>query len=242
MRGRRRAALGLAGLLALTSCALPYVPEAVREAPPLASPEGVTLAPSGLEVAAFLYQSKDQLQGAFPRKWKWLWRSHVAVFRVTLGTHHPGLTDVRLDSGYLALKDGSLYPLTSPGRAFDIAWGRGNPYVAVSSTLYNAAVMLFTVLTLGLGNLVFVLPSPFAQPAPLSEPLGRDLNDQMLHEEVRLSEGAVVSGLLYVALPEQTDLAHLDGATLHLFFEIKQDEGPAAPLPLVVSVPAAPKT
>jgi len=239
---KKKAVAVLAALATLTSCALPYVPEAVPERPPLASPAGVTLEPSGIEVAAFFYQSRDQLKGVFPHKWKWLWRSHVAVIRLTLATHRPGLTEVKLDSGYIALKDGSLYPLTSPGRAFDIAWGRGNPYVAVSSALYNTAVMLFTVLTLGLGNLVFVLPSPFAQPAPMSEPLGRDLNDQMFPQDLRLSAGAVVSGLLYVALPPTADLAHLEGAALHLFLETKKEGEEATPLPLVITLGAGGKT
>lgn len=238
---RCRAAGGIAALFLLQSCALPYVPEANPVTPPAAAKEGVRLEPSGLEVAAFYYQTPEQLAGAFPRKWKWLWRSRVAVFRTGFATSRPGITEVRLEGGYLSLKNGDLYPLTSAGRAFDIAWGRGNPYVALSSTLYNAAVMLFTVLTLGLGNLVFVLPSPFSQPAPASEPLGRDLNDQMLPQSFRLSPGAVVSGLLYVALPTTTDPARLGGATLHLFLEVKgEGDAAASPVPLAVTLPTPP--
>lgn len=72
----------------------------------------------------------------------------------------------------------------------------------------------FTFVTLGIGSVIWVLPTPFSQPAPDTTPFGRDLNYKALTNNISLEPGTFRSGFLFFHLPKDADLADLKGATL----------------------------
>lgn len=75
------------------------------------------------------------------------------------------------------------------------------PYQTVKKTLYYTGLILFTIVTLGLGSMIWVLPSPFAQPLPSQVPFGRDLGYKALADKVTILPRGRISGLLYFNTP-----------------------------------------
>lgn len=231
----RALALSLGTVLSLTACSGPYVDRVTVITPPDRAPDATQIPGTEIKVAALFYNTKDSLKHAFPENSKWLWKAHIALTQVTFESNDERTTQVLLDSGYITI-GGQDYPIISPHQTFDMAWGKGNPLARVEDDAYNTAVMLFTFVTLGVGSLVWVLPSPFEQPAPEATPFSRDINYKALSGNFTLMPGSLRSGLIYVALPESMDLSKLQNAklVLHLVTETPK------PVPHEISIDLPP--
>lgn len=211
----RAISVSLGAALTVAACTPPYDPKVVEIIPPDRAPEATQIPGTEIKVAAQFYDTKDSLKSIFPENSKWLWESHIALTQLTFASKDAHPTQVLLDSGYVSI-DGKFYPIISPREAFDKAWAAGNPLAKIEDDAYNATVVVFTFLTLGLGSIVWVLPSPFEQPAPDATPFSRDVNYKSLSGNFTLQPGSLRNGLVYVALPKTMDIGKLQKAALIL--------------------------
>lgn len=216
-RHRRVLAAGLAGTWLLSACGVTdtYTPQPIAMVPPGEVPNGTAVPGTAIEVAAYVFNNPDALHGVFGHNG--LWRRHVLVVRLDLQSNDKVATDVLIDSAYIGI-NGVQYRAVSAGEAYDIAWQAHQPYAAVAATLVGIGELLFTIVTLGLGDIVYALPSPFAQPKPGDDAFGRDLSNQGLQGNIKLVLGSVRSGYLYFALPQTMDFTKLKNAALVVHF------------------------
>lgn len=236
--GRHRAvAMSLSVALAVAACAPPYKPKVVEIIPPDRAPESTQIPGTDIKVSALFYNTRDSLRRLFPENAKWLWDSHIVLAQLTFASQDAHPTQVLLDSGYADIA-GKFYPIISPHEVFDMAWAAGNPLAKIEDEAYNASVLAFAFLTLGLGSVVWVLPSPFQQPAPDATPFSRDINYKSLSGNFTLQPGSLRTGLVYVAVPESLDIGKLTKAVLVLDLVT---ETPAASVPheIRISLPEA---
>ncbi len=210
---RRMLAAGSA-LLMLAACSESYEPRPIAMPPPDKVPNLAAVPGTGIKVSVLYYNHPETIHEAFPGK-HGLWRGHIAVVQLTVSSEDKNATDVLIDSAYIAYKD-RYYPAISPKETYDVAWPAANPLAPVKEDLFNAAVVGFTVMTLGLGSVIWVLPTPFSQPAPDTTPFGRDLNYKALTNNLSLEPGTFRSGFLFFHLPKDANLADLGGAQLVL--------------------------
>ncbi len=216
-RRRRVLAAGLAGTLLLSACGATdtYTPQPIAMVPPENVPNGTAVPGTAIAVAAYVFNNPDALHGVFGHNG--LWRKHVLVARLDLQSSDKVATDVLIDSAFIGI-NGVQYRAISAGEAYDIAWQAHQPYAAVAATFLGLGELLFTIVTLGLGDIVYALPSPFAQPKPGDDAFGRDLINQGLQGNINLVLGSVRSGYLYFALPQTMDFTKLKNTTLVVHF------------------------
>jgi|BEDMetMinimDraft_2_1075160.scaffolds.fasta_scaffold02565_4 hypothetical protein len=211
----RRRFLALTGAaLTLASCAESYQPRPIAMPPPDKVPNLAAVPGTGIKVSVLYFNHRRTLHDLFPGK-HGLWRGHVAVVQLTVSSEEKNATDVLIDSAYIAYED-HYYPAISPRETYDVAWPAANPLASLKEDLFNVAVIGFTIITLGVGSVIWVLPTPFSQPAPDTTPFGRDLNYKALTNNISLEPGTFRSGFLFFHLPKDADLADLKGAQLVL--------------------------
>lgn len=235
----RITALSLGMIVLLDSCSPPYTPEILPVTRPDQSPDAYQIPDTKIKIAAFFYNQKDSLKKIFPEHSKWFWRAHIATVKVAIAYDGQNINELTFNSGYIT-SSGNVYPIISSHQAYDIAWGTGNPYIRIENDIYNTAILLFTFVTLGVGSLVWVLPSPFDQPAPDATPFGRDINYHALPSKITLQPGSLQAGFLYVALPKAADLDKLHDAQLTLLLTTKTT-GAAVPHEIRINLPEASK-
>ncbi|MGC8528809.1 MAG: hypothetical protein ACP5OP_01230 [Leptospirillia bacterium] len=130
-----------------------------------------------------------------------LWREHVLPILLVVSSSHPGQT-VHIQPNFIFLNYiGKSYRNISPAEAFDISWQANVPYQNIKITLYYTGLILFTIVTLGLGSMIWVLPTPFTQPTPSSSPFGRDLAYKAFPDKADVLPNGKIGGLLYFTLP-----------------------------------------
>lgn len=231
----RATALSLSASLFLTSCAPPYTPKIMALTPADQSSNVAQIPGTSIKLAAFFYNQKEAIERLFPEHSKWFWKGRIAIVKVDVSYSGQTLNQLTFNSGYVT-DGGMIYPIVSANETYDMAWGAGNPYVRFMNDLYNAALLAFSFITLGLGSLVYVLPSPFDQPAPASTVFGRDINYHAMPHTVTLQPGAFYTGLVYIALPDNKPLDKLHDAQLVLLLSTKTT-GAAVPREVTINLP-----
>ncbi len=235
-RRLRAAAVSLSALLALDACAGPYAPKPIEMTPPDQAPDLASIPDTGIRMSTLFYNSEGAVHEEFNGK-HGLWRGHIVMVQVTISSEDKNPTDVLIDSAYVSINN-KYYPAVSPKEVYDVAWPAANPLAPVKEDLFNAAVLGFTVLTLGLGSVIWVLPTPFAQPAPDTTPFGRDLNYKALASNITLQPGTFRSGFLFFHLPQSLDMNKLGGAQMVMHFVTKSPA--ASPHVVTFDLPSAP--
>ena len=130
-----------------------------------------------------------------------LWREHVIPIQVVLKEDGANMeTSLVPHSVFLSVLKKN-YRNISPAEAFDIAWQANVPYQNVKQVLYYTGLILFTIVTLGLGSMIWVLPSPFSQPNPAQTPFGRDLAYKAFPAQAPLYAHGKAGGLFYFHIP-----------------------------------------
>jgi hypothetical protein len=215
----RATALSLSVLFLLNSCGPPYSPKPIEMAPPDSAPDLATVPGTEIRMSALFYNTPGAIHEEFSGK-HGLWRGRVVMVQLTLSSDEKNATDLLIDSAYVSF-GGKYYPAISPKETYDVAWPAANPLSPLKEDLFNAAVVGFTVITLGLGSVIWVLPTPFAQPAPDTTPFGRDLNYKALTSNIALQPGTFRSGFLFFHLPKSVDMTKLAGAQMVLHFVTK---------------------
>jgi hypothetical protein len=215
-RGRPLAA-GLAAAVLLSACGVTdtYTPQPIPMVSPAKVPNGTMIPGTAIAIAAYVFNSPAAVHGIFGHNG--LWRKHVLIVRLDIESNDKVPTDVLIDSAYVSI-NGTQYRAISAGEAYDIAWQAHQPYAAVAATFLGIGELLFTIVTLGLGDIVYALPSPFAQPKPGDDAFSRDLANQGLQGNIRLIIGSVRSGYLYFAMPQTMDFSTLKNAALVVHF------------------------
>lgn len=215
----RIAALSLSALVALAACGAPYAPKPIEMSPPDSAPDLTQIPGTDIKMSVLFYNNRATINDEFSGE-HGLWRGHIVMVQLTVSSDEKNPTDILLDSAYVSINR-KYYPAVSPKEVYDVAWPAANPWAPTKDAIYNASVAVFAVMTLGLGNLIWVLPSPFAQPAPDSTPFGRDLNYKALTNNITLQPGTFRSGFLFFHLPQSVDMTKLDGAQMVLHFLTK---------------------
>ena len=149
-----------------------------------------------------------------------LWREHVIPIQVVVAEDGEDLqAQIVPDSVFLSLlkKD---YRDISPSEAFDIAWQAKVPYQNVKQVLYYTGLILFTIVTLGLGSMIWVLPSPFSQPTPAQSPFGRDLAYKAFPIKTIIYSHGRAGGLFYFNLPFNEKLL----SRTKLLFQVRETD------------------
>ncbi len=234
-RASRITLFSLGALFALTSCGAPYAPKPIEMTPPDSAPDLASIPGTDIKMSGLFYNNRETLHDEFSGE-HGLWRGHVVVTQLTISSNDKNPTDVLIDSAYISFNH-KYYPAISPKEVYDVAWPAANPHAPLKEDLFNAAVVGFTVITLGLGSVIWVLPTPFAQPAPDTTPFGRDLNYKALTNNISLQPGTFRSGFLFFHLPQSVDMTKLDGAQMVLHFVTKTPN--ATPHEIIFNVPPA---
>ncbi|MHB8422362.1 MAG: hypothetical protein ACYDAM_06265 [Leptospirales bacterium] len=218
-------------LFFLTSCGSFYAAKPVPLSLPSQLPTKATLPGTEIQVGIFPYNNPQLIHSLFAHNG--LWRKHIIPLQISLYSTDKRPTDFLIDSAYITI-DGHYYGAIVPDAAFDISWQAKHPYILVEETFYYTALILFTIATLGLGSVIWVLPSPFSQPTPQNDPFGRDLNYKAYKHNVKLQDGSLRGGFLFFSLPPEN--MNLKNAQLVLHFSQKTP----APIDRTVTLPLTP--
>jgi len=237
-RGFRVAASLLNALFFLSACTELYEPQPVATAPLEKTPNVATVPGTNIRMAAAFYNNPHVVHQEFYGD-QGLWRGHIAVIQLTIDSEEPNATDLLLDQAFVYLpQTGKYYPRITAKEAFDVAWPAGHPWAGVKEDVMNVGILLFTIATLGVGSVVWVLPSPFQQPVPESTPFGRYLGYRDMAETITLQPGSFRTGFLFFHLPKSVDMNHLQGAQLIVRLVTKKPE----PAPHLVTFNLPPTT
>ena len=218
----------------LTSCTSFYTAKPAPLTPPAQLQTRATVNDTDIQVGINPYNTPHKIHSLFGRNG--LWRKNILPLQLTLESDDPSTAKFLVDSAYI-ISNGHYYPAVTPNAVYDIAWQAKHPYIVVKETLYYTGLILFTVVTLGLGSVIWVLPTPFTQPSPQDSPFGRDLTYKAFVKNVSLQNGSLRGGFLYFALPKN-DMG-LKNAHLILHFSVKKPKA-AAPVEKTVTIPLAP--
>ena len=215
----------------VSSCTSFYSAKPVPISLPAQLPTKSTLPNTEIQVGIYPYNNPQLIHSLFGHNG--LWRKHILPLQISLLSSDKRPTDFLVDSAYVVV-DGHYYPSIIPNAVFDISWQAKHPYIVVKETLYYTGLILFTVATLGLGSVIWVLPSPFSQPSPQNDPFGRDLNYKAFTKNVKLQDGSLRGGFLYFSLPSED--MNLKNAQIVLHFT---QETPV-PIERTVTLPLTP--
>ncbi len=197
----RLVALSLVYLITLTSCGGSFY---TAQPVPLSPPEQLslhqTLPKTNVVIGIRPYNTPHLIHTLFDHNG--LWRMHLLPLQLSLMSNDLRTTTFLVKSAYIAV-GGHYYPAIVPDEVFDIAWQAKHPYIVVKETFYYAGLILFTMVTLGLGSVIWVLPTPFGEPAPQADPFGRDLTYKSFDKDVTLQSGSLRGGFLYFSLPKK---------------------------------------
>ncbi|MHB1758430.1 MAG: hypothetical protein ACYCT9_13165 [Leptospirillum sp.] len=215
----------------LTSCTSFYTAKPVPLSPPSQLTIHANVPKTNLLVGVRPYNTPHMIHKLFDHNG--LWRMHILPLQMAFMSTDLRPTTFLIRSSYIVV-DGHYYPSIVPNEAFDISWQAKHPYILVKQTFYYTGLILFTLVTLGLGSVIWVLPTPFGEPPPQNDPFGRDLTFKAFDKNVTLQSGALRGGFLYFSLPEKN--MNLKGAQLVLHFSQKSP----APIERTLIIPLKP--
>lgn len=218
----------------LASCTSFYTAKPAPLSPPAQLHVHETVNDTAIQVGINPYNTPHKIHTLFGRNG--LWRKHILPLQVILESDDPATAVFLVDSAYI-ISNSHYYPSVPPNAVYDIAWQAKHPYIMVKETLYYTGLILFTVVTLGLGSVIWVLPTPFTQPSPQDSPFGRDLTYKAFAKNVTLQNGSLRGGFLYFALPKK-DMG-LKNAHLILHFSLKNPKN-KIPVEKTVTIPLSP--
>ena len=187
-----------------------------------------------IQVGIKPYNTPHRIHSLFGRNG--LWRKHILPLQISLESDDPRPAVFLIHSAYI-ISNGKYYPAIIPNAVYDISWQAKHPYVVVKEVLYYTGVFLFTIVTLGLGSLIWVLPTPFGEPSPQDSPFGRDLSYKAYAKDVKLQDGSLRGGFLYFALPRKD--IKLSDAHLVLHFSQNHEKKPGS-VERTVTIPLTP--
>ena len=231
-RPRRLRILSLATVFVftITACTSFYHFRPLSHPDPQSMPLVDKIPGTDLTIGVRTYHTAQAIHGLFGHQG--LWREHVIPIQVVL-KKDGAATEASLvpHSVFLSVLKKN-YRNISPAEAFDIAWQANVPYQNVKKALYYTGLILFTIVTLGLGSMIWVLPSPFSQPTPAQTPFGRDLAYKAFPDKALLYPHGKAGGLLYFQLPFNEKLL----SRTRLLFQIRViDPGKKNP-PRIINV------
>ncbi len=211
---RRPMGVVMAAALMLTSCTS-YVAKPVTLQIPNDGPTTGTVPGTNIKVMATAYDTQQQIHTMFGKHG--LWRGHVLPVKIQIVSTDANEVDFLVDSAYV--KEGDMiYQAIPADEAFDVSWHGANPHARAENDAFNGLVILFTVATLGLGSVIWVLPSPFEIPAPNTNPYGRDLKYKTLTGNVSIVNGTFRGDFMFFALSNKQEMENLSQAQLVLHF------------------------
>ena len=216
------------------SCTSFYTAKPVSLTPPSSIKTRSTVSGTNIQVGVNPYNTPKLIHSLFGRNG--LWRKHILPLQVSLESDDSRPAVFLIHSAYIII-DGQYYPAIVPNAVYDISWQAKHPYVVVKEVFYYTGVFLFTIATLGLGSLIWVLPTPFGQPSPQDSPFGRDLNYKAYTKDVKLQDGSLRGGFLYFALPKND--MKLKDAHLVLHFSQNHEKKPGT-IERTVTIPLTP--
>ena len=198
----------------LASCTSFYHFRPLSNPDPSALPVAKTLPGTGVTLGLRSYHLAQNTHNLFGSHG--LWREHVLPVLLVVASENEGQT-VHVDPSTLLLNYiGKSYRSISPSEAFDIAWQANVPYENIKKTFYYTGLILFTVVTLGLGSMIWVLPTPFSQPSPQSTAFGRDLSYKAFPTKAIVLPHGKIGGLLYFNVPFNEALANRTSLSLQV--------------------------
>ena len=217
----------------LASCTSFYHFRPLSNPDPSALPVAKTLPGTGVTLGLRSYHLAQDTHNLFGSHG--LWREHVLPVLLVVASENEGQT-VHVDPSTLLLNYiGKSYRSISPSEAFDIAWQANVPYENIKKTFYYTGLILFTVVTLGLGSMIWVLPTPFSQPSPQRTAFGRDLSYKAFPTKAIVLPHGKIGGLLYFNVPFNEALA--DRTFLSLQVTVVPDNSKLSKKTYTVSLP-----
>lgn len=197
----------------LSGCASYYTPKPLYLKSPEGLPIHVTVPETNVSVGIIFLDTPRLVHSFFPEEG--LLHKKILPVLVSLSSEDSNIYSATPRSFYFQEGD-KIYEPISPTEAFDIAWQSKHPYIIVKKTLYYTALIIFTIVTLGLGSTIWVLPAPFSQPKPAEDPFGRDLTYKAFPKKMNITPGTTSGGMLYFYMRENSGKPQNAEFVIHL--------------------------
>jgi hypothetical protein len=205
---------GLAlAVLWVSGCTSYYTPRPIFIESPQQMPVHLTVPETKVSVGILLLDTPKLVHFFFSKEG--LLRQNILPVLVSITSKDSNIYSVTPHSFYFE-DSGKVYEPISPAEAFDIAWQSKHPYIVVKKTLFYTALIVFTVVTLGLGSMIWVLPTPFSQPKPPDDPFGRDLIYKSFPKKITIEPGTTSGGMLYFYMHKHLDKLQKEVFLIHL--------------------------
>ena len=203
-------------LFSISACASFYHFSPLSHPDPEKLPIVVKIPGSGLTVGLRSYHTAQDIHELFGHSG--LWREHILPILLVVKESNSNFSAQILEHSTSLSLLNLYYRSIPPSQAFDIAWQANVPYIDVKQVLYYTGLIIFTIVTLGLGSMIWVLPSPFSQPTPQSDPFGRDLSYKAYPINAVIHPDEKLGGLLYFNFPIEEGFLNRTS----LFFQVQE--------------------
>ncbi len=187
---------GALSLLAvwLSGCASYYTPKTLYLEKPSLLPIHVQVPDTQVSVGIVFLDSPKLIHFFFTRKG--LVRQDILPVLISIDSKDQKIYSATPRSFYFEA-DGRIYKPIRPEEVFDIAWQSQHPYIVVKKAVYYSSLVIFTILTAGLASVIWVLPTPFTQPTPATDPFGRDLTYKSFPKKALIQPGVMTGGMIF---------------------------------------------
>ncbi len=184
----------------LSGCASYYTPKPLYLEEPSLLPIHVQVPNTQVSVGIVFLDSPKLVHFFFTREG--LIRQDILPVLISIDSKDKKIYSATPRSFYFET-DGRAYKPISPEEVFDVAWQSKHPYILIKKTLYYTALTVFTIVTLGLGSMIWVLPTPFKQPSPADDPFGRDLTYKSFPKKVLIKPGVMTGGIIFFHMTDK---------------------------------------
>ncbi len=197
----------------LSSCASYYTPKPIYLEQPEKLPIHVSVPGTKVSAGIVFLDSPKLVHFFFSQEG--LLRQNILPVLISFSSEDSKTYSATPHSFYFQ-EDGKIYEPISPSEVFDIAWQSKHPYLVVKKALYYTTLIVFTVVTLGLGSMIWVLPTPFKQPKPSDDPFGRDLAYKSFPKKLTITPGVTNGGMLFFYMRENSGKPQKADFIIHL--------------------------